>query len=135
MSLLKKALLRIKKVTEDLLDPYPNKPLSDIEKENAAAFKTKPDVTVAQGQNPVSVLEEPKAERKFTKSQKKILNQTKNILTTTPKLSYTEVEGIQEGPTYSWGEYSLSYRHNNFLRGVTNRTARPLVQYKNSPFP
>ncbi|KAL0483728.1 DNA-directed RNA polymerase subunit beta [Acrasis kona] len=130
-SLLKRALRKIKKVTESLLIiDAPTKSLVN-KKESVTSndLKNKP----AQGQSDIPI--EEKVERKFTKSQKKIMTQSVNILSTIPKLSYTEIDGVQEGPTYSWGDYTLSYRNNNFLRGVTNRTVRSTTQHKNVPFP
>ncbi|KAL0485607.1 hypothetical protein AKO1_003176, partial [Acrasis kona] len=128
----KKTLRKIHKIARDLIKARPHSNNNEA-KETVIIKEKKTENTIAQGQSNV-LYEEPKPERKFTKSQKKILKHTNDILSTIPKLHYTENDGILEGPTYSWGEYSLSYRNNNFLRGVTNRTVRSNVQYKNKPF-
>ncbi len=103
---------------------------------------TKPKVIQTPGQEidaqgtpieKIVVIEEPK--RVLTKGQKKIVQRTEDILRVLPKLQYSETEGIKEGPTFAYGEYTLAYKNNTFIRGVTNRTVRSKTPIVNKPFP
>jgi hypothetical protein len=87
----------------------------------------------AQGTIQLEKIEE-KPIRILTKGQKKIIKNTVDILSCIPKLKDATIDGILEGPTYRYGDYTLTYRDNTFVRGITNRTVRSTTQLVNKAF-